>query len=145
MNLERQCATAGHWTEDQYRQAFQTDGPARLMLLAEASPSGISRLKFGGTGVLGFLVAHPLDLEWELENIVVAPLARRHGLGKILLDALLAATRENNSTAIFLEVRESNTAARTLYEHFGFGPTGRRKAYYTDPPEDAILYRRTLR
>jgi [ribosomal protein S18]-alanine N-acetyltransferase len=145
MSLERQCATAGHWTEDQYRQVFQPDSPARLLLLAEASPSSASNLKFRGTGVLGFLVAHHLAPEWELENVVVAPAVRRHGLGKLLLEALLAAALENNSIAIFLEVRESNIAARTLYEISGFERTGRRKAYYTDPPEDAILYRRTLR
>ncbi len=95
-------------------------------------------------GVLGFLVAQHIAPEWELENIVVAPAARRTGLGKRLLDALLTQARETNSAAVFLEVRESNTAARTLYEKAGFEQTGRRKSYYRDPVEDAILYRRTL-
>ena len=45
---------------------------------------------------------------------------------------------------MFLEVRESNIAARKLYEKAGFEPTGRRKSYYTDPLEDALLYRRSL-
>jgi ribosomal-protein-alanine N-acetyltransferase len=45
---------------------------------------------------------------------------------------------------VFLEVRESNAAARTLYENAGFEQTGRRRSYYTSPLEDAILYRRTL-
>jgi ribosomal protein S18 acetylase RimI-like enzyme len=79
-----------------------------------------------------------------LENIVVAPAARRKGLGKKLLAALVAAAKETNSAAVFLEVRESNAAARTLYETEGFEPTGRRKFYYTNPGEDAVLYRRTL-
>jgi ribosomal-protein-alanine N-acetyltransferase len=60
------------------------------------------------------------------------------------LDALSAAARETNSSSIFLEVRESNAAARTLYELASFEQTGRRKSYYTNPAEDAILYRRTL-
>jgi [ribosomal protein S18]-alanine N-acetyltransferase len=90
------------------------------------------------------LVARHLAPEWELENIVVAPSARRQGLGNRLLNALLAAARETHSASVFLEVRESNSAARTLYEKAGFKQTGRRKSYYTDPLEDAVLYRQTI-
>jgi len=134
MQLERQSPTAGHWTAEQYREAFQRDGATRLVLIAEGKE----------TSTVGFLVAQHLVPEWELENIVVAPTARRKGLGKRLLDALLAAAKKTNSKSVFLEVRESNTAARTLYETAGFAQTGRRKSYYTNPPEDAILYRLNL-
>ena len=79
-----------------------------------------------------------------MENIVVAPSARRKGLGKKLLAALVAAAEETHSAAVFLEVRESNIAARTLYETAGFEPTGRRKFYYTNPGEEAVLYRLAL-
>jgi [ribosomal protein S18]-alanine N-acetyltransferase len=95
----------------------------------------------GAGRVQGFLVARHVASEWELENIVVAPLARRKGLGQQLLDALLVAARETNSSSVFLEVRESNAAARCLYEKAAFEQTGRRKSYYTDPVEDAVLYR----
>jgi [ribosomal protein S18]-alanine N-acetyltransferase len=148
MNLERQFATAGHWTEEQFRQAFQVDRPERLVLVAEDLPSTSTRLESGenvGFALCGFLVAQHLAPEWELENIVVAPTSRRKGVGKDLLDALLTAARETNSVSVFLEVRESNTAARSLYETSGFEQTGRRKSYYTNPGEDAILYHRTLR
>jgi ribosomal-protein-alanine acetyltransferase len=148
MNLERQCATAGHWTEEQYRQAFQREGPSRLMIVSEASnlvPSDASgAVNAASGGVLGFLIARHLAPEWELENIIVAPAARGKAIGKQLLDALSAAARETNSSSVFLEVRESNAAARTLYEMASFEQTGRRKFYYTNPAEDAILYRRTL-
>jgi ribosomal-protein-alanine N-acetyltransferase len=146
--LEQQSATAGHWTEEQYRQAFRQEGGRRLVLLAEDFPSTAAAQETrnrADTSISGFLVAQHLAPEWELENIVVAPSARRQGLGKRLLDALLAAARETNSTSVFLEVRESNAAARSLYEKAGFEQTGRRKSYYTNPPEDAILYRLTLR
>jgi ribosomal-protein-alanine N-acetyltransferase len=142
MSLERQCATAAHWTEAQYRQAFQRERMARLVLVADASEP-VASGSDAGDGVLGFLVARHLAPEWELENIVVAPSARRQGHGNRLLNALLAAARETHNASVFLEVRESNAAARSLYERAGFEQTGRRKSYYTSPVEDAILYRRT--
>jgi ribosomal protein S18 acetylase RimI-like enzyme len=127
MDLERQCATAAHWTEKQYRQALQREGVERLVLAAEASPLKASDSGTPGD-LIGFLVARHLAPEWELENIVVAPTVRRKGLGMRLLDALLAAAQETHSDAVFLEVRESNAAARTLYEKAGFLQTGRRES-----------------
>ena len=137
MSLGR-SSTAAHWTEQQYQKLFQlgADELEHLVILVEKSSPD--------AGVLGFLVARHLAPEWELENIVVAETARRTGLGKRLLAALLARARETNSTTVFLEVRESNASARALYESSGFEQTGRRKAYYVDPHEDAILYLRTL-
>ena len=88
----------------------------------------------------GFLVARHSPPEWELENIVVAPEVapdrdREEAAGYSARQA-----RQTNSEAVFLEVRESNTAARRLYEKLGFRQTGRRKSYYTNPIEDAVLY-----
>jgi len=145
--LERACPAAAHWTESQYRDLFQASGsvPERLVLAAEGSlPASSGRRAEAAPCLLGFLVARHLAPEWELENIVVAPAARRHGIGGRLLEAWLARVRETDSEAVFLEVRELNDAARSLYEKAGFQQTGRRRSYYTDPPEDAILYRRGL-
>jgi [ribosomal protein S18]-alanine N-acetyltransferase len=139
--MERACATAAHWTEQQYLQMLQPSEqePERLVLVAElplTTPhrDAISR-------IAGFSVARHVSPEWELENIVVAPAARRRGIGRQLLDALLTTARKTNSTSVFLEVRESNAAARGLYEKLGFRQTGRRHSYYSNPSEDALLYR----
>jgi len=142
MSLERQSATAGHWTEQQYREAFLPVGTRRLVLVVEDSLA--SDPKTCGDRVLGFLVARHIAPEWELENIVVDLSVRRSGIGKQLLNALLDKARATNSAVVFLEVRESNAAARSLYERAGFEPAGRRLDYYTNPPEDAVLYRRIL-
>ena len=91
--------------------------------------------------VLGFLVSARIDHEWELENIVVVQGSRRNGVGRRLLEALLAEARQTNGSSVFLEVRESNVPARALYEKSGFTQAGRRRAYYQNPWEDAILYR----
>jgi ribosomal-protein-alanine N-acetyltransferase len=139
IRLDRQSATAGHWTEDQYRQALESRRTKRLVLVID-EPSAPET----PTSVQAFLVAQHIPPEWELENIVVAPTVRRKGLGKRLLQHLLSIARESNSDSVFLEVRESNTAARTLYEQGGFAQTGRRKSYYTNPHEDAVLYRKSL-
>jgi [ribosomal protein S18]-alanine N-acetyltransferase len=146
-SLERACETAAHWTEEQYRQAIRpgSGDPERLVLVAVRSSAAAARTqgREPRTEILGFLVARHLAPEWELENIVVALVARRHGLGKQLMEALFVYAREAQSEAVFLEVRESNTAARKLYESAGFQQIGRRKCYYANPLEDAICYRRS--
>ena len=147
MELERTCPTAAHWTQLQYSELFQAAGGAeRLVLVAEASSvaSGTDGGSKSGLRLLGFLVARHLAPEWELENIAVAPDTRRQGIGERLLNALLTRAKETNSEVVFLQVRESNTAAMRLYEKAGFHQTGRRKSYYTQPQEDAILYRQEL-
>ena len=93
------------------------------------------------SGVQGFLIAKVIAAEWELENIAIAGTARRRGLGTRLLGEFLDHVRAQGATAVFLEVRESNRAARSLYEKWAFEKAGRRVRYYRDPDEDAILYR----
>lgn len=133
LDLERACDTAAHWTEEQYRQIFQAfeDNHERLLLIAEDGAHG-----FGG-----FLVAHRVHQEWELENIVVVPDARRKGLATMLLRELVSRAQAARGEFVFLEVRESNAAARAFYVKAGFEETSRRKAYYANPVEDAVLYR----
>lgn len=94
--------------------------------------------------LLAFLVARRIGAEWELENIAVAPSARRHGFGALLLRKLIGEASAANGESIFLEMRKSNLGARSLYRKFGFREQGLRKSYYSDPPEDAILYRLVL-
>jgi [ribosomal protein S18]-alanine N-acetyltransferase len=147
IELDRTCSMAAHWTEKQYQQALclQSDDPHRLAMVADEVHLAPSDANLKATSqIFGFLVARYLAPEWELENIIVAPTARRIGLGMRLIQVLLAKARETNSEAVFLEARESNAAARSLYETAGFELTGRRKAYYTNPSEGAVLYRLRL-
>jgi ribosomal-protein-alanine N-acetyltransferase len=94
--------------------------------------------------LFGFLIASHLPPEWELENIVVAPAARRKGLATQLLEEFLARARETKSESVTLEVRESNQAARALYKKWAFEEIGRRPNYYASERQDAILYRLPL-
>ena len=142
--LERQCPTAAHWEEERYRKLFDPSDEMirRQLLIAELPPR--STTSHEPLEPVGFLVARHMAPEWELENIVVSSAARRKGIGSGLLAALIAAARETDSEAVFLEVRESNTAARRLYERAGFKPIASRKSYYSNPLEDAVVYRRDL-
>ena len=94
--------------------------------------------------VQGFLVARSLGPEWEIENIVIADSALRRGLGTRLVRELLHRAQTQGAQAVLLEVRESNRAARGLYSKLGFVESDRRKSYYGNPEEDAILYKKLL-
>jgi len=151
LKLERPCTTAAHWTEQQYRQIFQVPEQSRsrrLVLLAEEADEGQqeARLKESDqtTALLGFLVARHVPPEWELENIVIAPGARRKYLASQLLAEFIIHARGAGAESIFLEVRESNQPARALYKKHGFEQAGSRRAYYSNPVEDAIVYRQAL-
>jgi ribosomal-protein-alanine N-acetyltransferase len=138
MRLERSSNSAAHWSEQQYESLVVNDhfAIARLALVGEAQED---------SAILGFLIAQHIGPEWELENIVVEPTMQGKGIGTLLLNALLAHVKQANSGAVFLEVRESNKSARGLYRKLGFQETGRRKSYYGNPLEDAILHRWTQR
>jgi len=130
MAVEKHAVTAAHWSIEQYQEAFSAAGPARLFLVIEES-----------AGVQGFLVARVVQDEWEIENIAITGPARRRGLGTRLLGEFLNTARGQGGQSVFLEVRESNLAARRLYEKWAFLESGRRAGYYRAPEEDAITYR----
>jgi ribosomal-protein-alanine N-acetyltransferase len=89
-----------------------------------------------GNRIVGFLVARTLVAgEREILNLAVAPDFRRKGVARALLDTLL----EGFCGEVFLEVRESNGVAQKFYKSLGFKGLNKRKAYYDNPPETAIV------
>jgi len=147
LEIERQCSSAAHWSEEQYKELFRINEsePRRFALVLDALAEGSKlSLEPASSRTHGFLVARHLPPDWELENLVVAPGFRRKGLATQLLAALLTRAHETNSESVFLEVRESNQAARSLYAQHGFEENGRRRLYYANPTEDAVLYRLDL-
>ncbi len=77
--------------------------------------------------------------EGDLANIATLPDMRNRGVGGALLDAMLEKAFGDGALRIFLEVRESNSSARGLYASRGFAEIGKRKRYYKNPTEDAVL------
>jgi ribosomal-protein-alanine N-acetyltransferase len=126
--IEGRAEHAAHWPEEKYREMFESETSWRLVLVLE------DRGK-----VRGFVIGHLLDHECEIENLVVASDFRRLGWGSKLLQSLIDAAHHAGATVFFLEVRESNLAARALYTKAGFVENGRRKQYYRGPEEHGIL------
>ena len=124
--LEKECFPADPWSEATFRAAL--DDPRAAILLAEGESGEI----------LGYAVLFTVLDEGNLDNIAVAPACRRQGVADALLGAIAGFGREHLLT-LTLEVRASNTPAISLYEKYGFVAVGRRKNYYTDPKEDAVL------
>ena len=91
--------------------------------------------------IVGYVVALEAADEGEILNLAVAEAGRRRGLGRALVEAIVAALTERGVRQVYLEVRESNAPARALYSGFGFKEVGRRTAYYRRPVEDAMVLR----
>ena len=123
--IEQGAASAAHWTCEQYERLVESG----VVLVAE-----------DGENILGFACAKKVAGVWEIENMVVAKHGRRCGIGDGLLEEILRRARNDGSRAVWLEVRESNRPALGLYEKHGFSETGRRREYYAEPVEDAVLY-----
>ena len=90
--------------------------------------------------VVGFAVARQVAPgEWELLNLAIAPESRRRGVGRRLLASVLESLETGVAFSVFLEVRESNHAARAFYKSLNFQEVSLRQKYYDQPPESAIV------
>lgn len=146
LEIERATKTAAHWTENDYRAAIAGSESKRRTDVLEMDDTDSMLVQFADEsrfapepGIQGFLVAQEVGDEMEIENVVIAQGLRRFGLGSLVLERLLQTAKNEGIKRIFLEVRQSNAAAIRLYEKAGFVTTGRRKSYYRDPDEDALL------
>ena len=97
-----------------------------------------------GGELVGYVVAWFVVDEAEVANVAVAAEARGQGIGARLLDEALSVARQQGAASVYLEVRDSNAAARALYASRGFVQIGRRRRYYRRPVEDALVLRREL-
>jgi ribosomal-protein-alanine acetyltransferase len=129
LDLQKQTRELAHWSEQAYKAVFEPGAPERILLVDETKGA-----------LQAFLVARFTAAECELENIVVCREHRRRGIASQLLSQLIAAGRQRRAQRILLEVREFNGPARSLYRRAGFTENGRRKSYYANPSEDAVLY-----
>ena len=118
--------------------------PPESYIKLTLSPGGVFLVCETATQIIGFVAARQAADEAEILNIAVHRDFRRKGVATALLLATLDKFRSSAIARVFLELRESNQPARALYERHGFVFSGRRKAYYCDPTEDALCMQKKL-
>lgn len=130
--IER-ASFADPWTEESFRRLIGAE-PAIFLVAVNEEASTIA----------GYIVAFSVGEDGEILNVAVEPGFRGKGLAGQMLDAVLIELAARRVGAAFLEVRQSNAAARALYGSRGFREIGRRRDYYRRPVEDAVVMRRVL-
>jgi ribosomal-protein-alanine N-acetyltransferase len=134
MAIADSLPTAPHWSRPAYEAAIDPEGaPRRVALVAEA-----------GGEVAGFVVAAVIVPEAEIETIAVDGPAQGYGFGSSLLHAVFEELKLVGVGEVALEVRASNENALWFYRKMGFEEVGRRRGYYREPVEDAVLLRLEL-
>ena len=130
-DLEKLCFTTP-WNEAMLEEELYNDTASFIVAQGENGE------------VLGYAGLHVILDEGYIDNVAVRPEYRRQGIADQLLD-VFCRFGEAHLRFLTLEVRPSNTAAVALYEKHGFREAGRRKDYYTDPTEDALLLTKEFR
>jgi [ribosomal protein S18]-alanine N-acetyltransferase len=127
---------APRWQRSVYASLVNDPGHERMVLVAEDAER---------CAVVGFVVARLIPPEAELESIAVEGKAQRRGVARKMFSALAGALGRSGIDEIMLEVRAGNAPALGLYRFLGFAEEGRRRGYYADPVEDAVLMRLRLK
>ena len=117
------------WSESAFRYELQENPYASLFVAKTRDQSS----------VLAFACVWIVDQEMKINNIAVRPEYRSRGVGSRFLKFLLEYAASQGCREVVLEVRPSNEVALHLYHSSGFAPVGRRKQYYSDTHEDAIV------
>ena len=126
--LERLCFN-DPWSENSI--ASELDNKLSLWLVALEEDTVIGYV--GSQTVLGWT---------DMMNVAVHPDYRRRGVGKAIIEELIRLLKEQGSECLTLEVRASNESAKALYFGLDFVEVGRRKNYYHNPKEDALILRK---
>ena len=129
--LERLCFPHEPWSEQ------------ALLVLCREHGTGFVALSEDGIPLAYVGMTYAAD-EGSITNVATHPDARRQGLGRAVVSALLAHASTLGLTDIYLEVRVSNEAAIALYRSLGFEEIGRRRHFYRQPTEDALLMKATI-
>jgi ribosomal-protein-alanine N-acetyltransferase len=124
------------------RRAFPTPWSLAMFVLELSKPSGICLAATHEGSLVGYLVCSRYDTVWHIMNVAVDDRLLRRGIATALIERLLELA-DGPGEQYTLEVRTSNEGAIRLYERFGFRSAGRRRGYYHDNREDALIMWRT--
>jgi len=124
----RHSPEAAQWPKESYEQAHSS---GQIVLIVEINGQ-----------ICGFLIARVTGDEAEILNMAVDTAHRRKGIGSALLSATISAARAQSAKNIYLEVRESNSAATSFYRRHGFEKLTERRGYYSSPTENAVVMKK---
>lgn len=133
MELERTTFTTDAWSEHSMRTEIAGEHGYYLVAFEPEHPERLDA--YAG------LLAPRGAIEGDIQTIAVAPRARRNGLGRTLMLALIGEARKRGAREVFLEVRADNPGAQKLYRGLGFEEIGVRPRYYQPDDVDAIVMR----
>ena len=144
MELERSTFVTDAWSERSMRGEVTGQNGYYLIAFDADAPAGTDadapRRIDGYAGLLAPRGAEDADIQ----TIAVAERARRHGLGRALMNALIGEARKRGARRVFLEVRADNPGAQALYRSLGFEEIGVRPHYYQPDGVDALVMRLTI-
>ncbi len=115
------------WSRGAFRYELTQNRVARALVVRAART------------LVGYICLWEIGHEIHITNLASHPRYRRRGVARALLTAVLDRARQTGVELAFLEVRPTNSEALALYESFGFRIIGRRKGYYFDTGEDALV------
>ena len=121
------------------KESFKTPWTKELLKEELLFPLSLNLVAKHNDKICGFLLSWQIPPEVHILTVAVEPESRGMGIGKALMEALFSEASKNNCYKFTLEVRASNHVAIEFYKKFKFIPKGRRKCYYQDTKEDAII------
>lgn len=121
------------------KKSFASPWTKRFFEEALISPISVNLVMKKGTETLGYIILYSVADEAHILNIAVHPSHRRKGCASNLIQYVLGYFERKGVHEFFLEVREGNLSAIRLYERFGFQKIGKRKKYYAETNEDALV------
>jgi ribosomal-protein-alanine N-acetyltransferase len=121
------------------KTSFPTPWSTRFFLEELRAPCAHSLLATVNNRVVGYVLYWLLPGELDVHNLAVDRDYRRQGIGRSLLQAVIAEAKDRGLERVTLEVRKSNAAAQNLYYNLGFVVQGVRVGYYSDNGEDAFV------
>jgi [ribosomal protein S18]-alanine N-acetyltransferase len=128
LEICRRSPQSSQWPKETYDQAHSS---GQIVLIAELNGQ-----------ICGFVVARITGDEAEILNAAVDPAHRRKGVGSALLTTAISAAQAQNAKTIYLEVRESNSAAVSFYQRHAFEKAAERHGYYSSPTENAVVMKK---
>ena len=138
VEIEKQCFSLP-WSHKSFEDSLNRNDTLFLVCEVEEHESNACNVIENDSFIAGYMGLYLSFDEASVTNVAVSPMFRKRGYGEALVAKAKETAKKAGAECIFLEVRESNIPALSLYKKFGFEELGIRKKFYEHPVEDAII------